>query len=237
MLELLGARPGLDGREAAGWLAGQFDEIRAGLEDAVRGSGQTVVAGTHFVRKPQGIVNAPLLVRPDGTSTVLPGKNVLTQYELHDWGLVPDEGAGLAGQTGVLVCYDAEFPASGMALAEAGALALAVPFFTQDAHGFHRVRWSAHARAVECQVFVVCAGLVGGLGREPVPSTCGSAAVLAPCVPPFPADGVMAESRQGEEGAAIAELDFEALLRARDEGDVRNFHDRGRGRWSAISLV
>lgn len=236
VLETLGGQPDLSSREAVAWLASQFEEFRSRLAEVVRGSGQTVVAGTHFVPTERGVVNAPLLVRADGTTAVLPGKNVLTQYELHDWGMAADAGAGLveSARAGVLDCYDSEFPASARALADAGALVLAVPYYTQDRHGFHRIRWCAHARAVENQVYVVAAGLVGSLGREPVPSTHGSAAVLAPCVEPFPADGVLVETAAGEERAAVCELDFAALELARQSGDVRNFADRGRGDWSAI---
>lgn len=239
VLETLGGQPSLPGEEAALRLASEFDEVRVRLAESVRGSGQTVVAGTHFVPTERGIVNAPLLVRPDGTTAVLPGKNVLTQYELEDWKLAADIGAGLveSAHAGVLNCYDSEFPASARALADAGALLLAVPYFTEDAHGYHRVRWSAHARAVENQVYVLAAGLVGSLDREPVPSTCGSAAVLAPSVEPFPADGVILETARGEEGAAVLDLDFAALVEARQSGDVRNFADREKGAWSAICRV
>jgi predicted amidohydrolase len=99
-------------------------------------------------------------------------------------------------------------------------------------HGFHRVRESCRARAIENQVFVVHASLVGSLGREPVPSTAGSSAILAPCVEPFPADGVLAETRLNAEEIAVAELDFEALVASRESGDVRNWHDRSRGDWT-----
>jgi predicted amidohydrolase len=237
VLEIMGGRPDLDAPEAARYLADCFEEVRSGLAEAVRGSGQTVVAGTHFVRRAERIENSPLVVRPDGSCHVLPGKNVLTRYEADDWGLAPGEGLGVLddASAGVLVCYDSEFSGSARALAEAGCLALLVPYFTQDLHGYHRIRHTGQARAVELQTYVLLAGLVGSLGREPVPATAGDAAVLAPCVEPFPADGVLAATPPGREGAAVADLDFGTLVQARAQGDVRNWDDRERGTWRVTS--
>lgn len=231
-LELLGGAPDLPPESVATHLAGLFEEIRTGLCDLVARSGQTLLAGTHFVPSHSGPINAPLWIGGDGDSQVLPGKNVLTQYEVREWGITPGRGLAKVGRVGALVCYDSEFPGAGRALAEAGAHVLAVPYFTQDRYGYQRVLWSGLARAVELQVFVVQAGLVGGLGCEPVPHTYGQAAVLTPSLEGFPADSRLAETPLGEEGAAIATLDFDRLLEARETGDVRNWNDRDRGDWT-----
>lgn len=158
-------------------------------------------------------------------------KNILTQWEAVEWGLEPGSGLFPRGDIGVTICYDVEFPAAGRALAEAGVLVHCVPSYTETQHGFQRVRWSCLARAIENQVFVVHASLVGSLGREPVPSTYGASAIIAPSVPPFPESAILAETKLGEEGIAYAELDFDALMRGREEGDVRNWHDRDKGDW------
>ncbi len=195
-------------------------------------SGMILVGGSYFRRQFDGIVNATVVAEPHqplrfGT------KNNLTTYEREVWRLVP--GSGLVKphrpRIGVTVCYDSEFPEAGRALAEAGVHVHCVPAYTETRHGFQRVRWSCLARAIENQYFVIHSSLVGDLGREPVPSTYGSAAVLAPSVLPFPESAILSETALGDEGLAIANLDFSAMEDARSHGDVRNFNDRHAGRW------
>ncbi|MGE0001686.1 MAG: nitrilase-related carbon-nitrogen hydrolase [Fimbriimonadaceae bacterium] len=230
-LGLLDDRLEFLGSDAVSYLGGQFEDVRQGLRHLVQGSGQDVLTGTHFVPTEFGVENRPLWLTDSGEAWELPGKNVLTQYEIHDWQMAPGNGLGLVGQVGAAVCYDSEFPASGRALAEEGAFVLAVPYFTQDRFGYQRILWCGRARAVELQLYVVQAGLVGGLGREPVPSTYGQAAILTPSLDGFPADATLAATSPGVEGAAIAELDLEYLAGARKSGDVRNWNDRDRGDW------
>jgi predicted amidohydrolase len=79
---------------------------------------------------------------------------------------------------------------------------------------------------VELQVFVLHATLLGTLGREPVVSSHGTAAVISPCLADFPPNGVLSETGQDEEGLAMAELDFDLLRASRGKGDVRNWEDR-----------
>jgi len=78
---------------------------------------------------------------------------------------------------------------------------------------------------------VIHSSLVGALGREPVPSTYGSSAILAPAVRQFPANGILAETEMNEEGLIIADLDLDLLEEARNTGDVRNWHDRHASDW------
>ncbi|MCW5938949.1 MAG: hypothetical protein KF884_04590 [Fimbriimonadaceae bacterium] len=197
----------------------------------------TLIAGTYLVPSGDQWVNSALVAFPDGGLTLDVPKVVLTQYEAHEWGVSP--GSGLRQlpdpRFGVTVCYDCEFPESGRRLAESGVLVQCVPAFTETRRGFQRVRWSCLARAVENQVFVVHSSLVGSLGREPVPSAVGSSAVMAPSVEPFPEQAVLAETPWNKEGAAIAELDFDELLCAREAGDVRNWHDRLKSSWPLTS--
>ena len=58
---------------------------------------------------------------------------------------------------------------------------------------------------------------------------------MAPSVEPFPEQAVLAETPWNEEGAAIADLDFDELLCAREAGDVRNWHDRLKSSWPLTS--
>ncbi len=244
ILELLALHPEAAPAEVPQLLAGYEEWYEDLLFGLAHETAALIVGGSHFLNEAVGVANASLAAYPtdDRFKTADGGylagdfqrKVNLTTYERDVWNLAP--GAGLQAlrdqRLGITVCYDCEFPESGRALAEAGVLAQCVPAFTQDLHGFHRVREACRARAIENQVFVLHASLAGSLGREPVPSTSGSSAILAPCVQPFPADGILAETRMDEEEIAVAELDFEAVLTARDSGDVRNWHDRSRGDWT-----
>jgi predicted amidohydrolase len=230
--ELLHLCPGFPEELVPEAIAGHADAVLASLADAARRHGVRIVGCTSLVRTPAGIVNAWAYADPDGAFWG-GAKNRLIQYEIAPQCLTPGNGLSLLPDSrfGVAVCYDIEFPECGRALAEAGALCFLVPANTEDRRGFHRVRRCALARAVENQVFVAHASLVGRLGAEPVPSTHGSSAVIAPSIEPFPADAVLDQSPFGVEGAAVADLDFEALLAARQAGEVRNWNDRNAGEW------
>lgn len=198
--------------------------------------GVTIVAGSHFTESPGGILHVSAVADPLGNVAIQP-KNNLTTYEREVWRLAEWHGVASAPdpRLGVLVCYDCEFPEAGRVVAESSAMVLAVPAFTETEHGFHRVRLSAHARAIENQMYVVHASLGGDLGGEPVPRTVSGSAILAPSIDPFPADGVVAETPHGAEGIAVATLDLSELERARETGDVRNWHDRRRSKWTPIA--
>lgn len=187
----------------------------------------TIVAGSTLVMQSGEWVNRTLIFWPSGRIS-FQDKIVMTQFEKVDWGITG--GAQLEEQPdpriGVLICYDSEFPELGRAEAESGVLALCVPSYTETWHGHWRVRHSCQARAVENQIFVIHAPLVGSLRREPVPQSHGTAAIMAPCCLPFPPNGILAEGPPDEEAIVVAELDFAALLASRETGDVRNWQDR-----------
>jgi len=230
VLELLPMHGEVLESEVPARLAVHADRLEAELAALSAEFNLLVVGGTHFRKGRAGVANVCCASRPQGAS--LHPKNRLTRYERTVWGLVPGHTLALTSdpRVGVAICYDLEFPECGRALAEAGAVVLCAPSFTETEHGFYRVRYAAHARALENQVFVLHAALVGSLGREPVPSTYGSAAVVAPPHEPFPALGILAETPLNTEGLALAELDFDALEACRKGGAVLNWADRG-GEW------
>lgn len=218
-------------------VAGYAGPVLDALGACARAHDIQIAGATSLVRTGGGIQNAWAYADPDGARWA-GAKVCLTQYEWAPQALTPGRGLALlpGARFGVAICYDCEFPEAGRALAEAGALAILVPAYTATQRGFQRVRWSALARAVENQVFVAHASLVGEIGFEPVPYTYGSSAIIAPSIEPFPANAVLAETSLGHEGLAVADLDFEALLAARDSGDVRNWNDRTSGDWTVRFL-
>lgn len=232
-LELLGAGR-YEETEVPSALAFYWDAIVSAGREVARDAGATIVAGSHFHQSDAGVQNVCPIVHPDGTVVLQPKVN-LTTYERQVWRIEP--GRGLARlpdpRLGVTVCYDVEFPEAGRALAEDGALVHAVPAFTETRRGFQRVRWSCLARAVENQVFVAHASLRGSLNGEPLPTSAGTSALIAPSVAPFPESAILAEDPAdgGRTGHARATLDFDRLAEARRDGDVRNWHDRRLGDW------
>lgn len=191
-----------------------------------------LASGTQIMSAGSGFLNA-CMMHADNTA-VTQEKLVLTEWE-REIGI--SGGSGLtyhsSSRVGVTICLDAEFPASGRALAEAGMLFQCVPAWTETMHGFHRVRTACRARAVENQVCVIHSSLVGQVGNE---KCVGSSAIIVPPHEPFPEDPILAETPMNEEGIAFAEVDPEDLLRCREMGEVRNWRDRDAGDWTVHTV-
>lgn len=234
VLELLGIERDLPEHKVAEYLVQYADALDEWFLRISNSSGLTIVGGSHFRRRESGrIGNACTTATPDGR-LIVNWKNKLTEYERRVWRLEPGDGLKRLQdfRLGALICYDAEFPEACRYLAEEGVELLIVPAFTETMRGFQRVRWSCQARAVENQIFVAHASLVGSLGREPIPSAYGSSAILTPSIEPFPESAILAETAPNEEGIAVAELDFTELSEARENGDVRNWRDRWPSNWA-----
>ena len=234
VLELLGIEPDLAEHKVAEYLVQYADALDEWLVRISGSSGLTIVGGSHFRRRESGrIGNACTTASPDGR-LIVNWKNKLTEYERRVWKL--EAGTGLKRlqdfRLAPLICYDAEFPEACRNLTEEGVELLLVPAFTETVRGFQRVRWSCQARAVENQIYVAHASLVGALGREPAPTAYGTSAILSPSIEPFPESAVLAETQLNEEGIAVAELDFSELTEARENGDVRNWRDRWPSDWT-----
>lgn len=230
-LELLCLHPGYAEADVVPLLLEYADRIDALIVTVADELNLSIVGGSHFRRGASGTENASLI--RIGGKTSLQSKCVLTQYEISPWGLAPGTELNRTPdpRVGALICYDSEFPESARAHAEAGVLLLCVPAYTESEAGFHRVRNCCLARATENQIFVAHASLVGGLGQEPVFGAVGTSAILSPAIEPFPDDGVLVETDLGIEALAIADVDFDELLAAREQGDVRNWNDRHRCSW------
>jgi predicted amidohydrolase len=154
-----------------------------------------------------------------------------TPNERRCWGIGGGEAADIidtdCGPIGLMICYDSEFPELARHLVDQGALLLFVPFCTDTREGYLRVRHCSAARAIENQCYVVLSGNVGNLpGVHNFDIQYGQACVLTPCDFPFARDGVAAETLANVEMLVFADLDLDALRRARESGTVLNLADR-----------
>ncbi len=193
--------------------------------------GLLVVAGTHLLRAAGQQRNRCLLAWPDGTSD--------HQDKLHPtpwekrWQLAPTSEVRLfrhAGATlAVPICYDIEFPEGVRCAARAGAEILLVPSWTDDDHGFWRVRHCAQARCIENVAFAIHAPLLGGLSTPPdFEQACGSAGILSPCDLGFHRAGLAADGGWNQPVTILADLDLDRLRRLRTSGTVTPFADARR---------
>jgi predicted amidohydrolase len=233
-LELLFLEPKLTDKKCPKYLSQYWDDMINWLSRMSQNSGMTIVGGSHFQSTDDGIKNVCPVAFPDG-QVFLQEKNKLTVYERSDWELIAGHGVQpLPGRLGVSVCYDCEFPEGPRQLAEDGMLIHAVPAWTETRRGYQRIRWSSFARAIENQVFVIHSSLVGDIGREPIPESYGTSAIIAPSIAPFPMEAVLAESKLNEDDVIITGLDIDALFACRNEGEVTNWHDRDASSWELL---
>ncbi len=119
----------------------------------------------------------------------------------------------------VQICADIEFPEINRFLALQGVELVLCPSLTWNSRGAHRVRYGAHARAMENQLYVVTAPLVGTSG---VPAGgaihgTGNAMVVCPIDRTLGFDDgvVVAHPDTRLEGIVAADLDFDLIARSR----------------------
>jgi predicted amidohydrolase len=130
------------------------------------------------------------------------------------------------GRIALLVCYDVEFPEAARVLAEGGAQILFVPSCTDERQGFFRVRYCAQARAIENQIYVALAGIVGNLPEVPCMSThYGQLAILTPSDYHFSRDGIAAEGIVNQEQMVISDVDLQLLEEQMVSGTVIPLND------------
>jgi predicted amidohydrolase len=193
-----------------------------------------IIGGSHPV--PLGVSGQSVL--QNVCPVALPNGRVLMQPKLHitpseteAWGL--RGGAHLAviptpkAKIGVLICYDSEFPEAARHLADQGVDILFVPYCTDDRQGHLRVQLCCRARAIENQIYVAAAGLVGNLpGVAGLDVHYGRAAVFTPSDFTFARDGIQAEADPNVETLLVTDVDLGNLYRARERGSVRPRLDR-----------
>lgn len=226
-LELVHLAPDLEERDVPAYLVQFADEIERWIDRISRSSGLTIIGGSHLKETEEGI-KAVCAVGNGDDGVRLIEKAKLTPYEQNVWRLTPGRGASVLpdDRVGVTLGYDGEFPEAGRILANAGVVVHAFPALARNYRAFQRSRWSAHARTVENQNYVVHASLVGDLGRAPVAATFGSTAILTPSTEPFAVNAVLGETEYGEEDVVVRTLDLDAIAAARQSSGVSNWLDR-----------
>ncbi len=185
-----------------------------------------VVAGTTPVMAADGgtVHNVSHVFGPSGDYGTQ-GKLHMTRFEADEWHVSPSEGICIFetvfGPMAVAICYDVEFPEVARAAARKDVHLLVVPSCTDDRQGFLRVRYCAHARAIENQMYVVHACTVGSLPMVPaVHLNYGQASILTPSDFPFSRDGILAEGNINQEQIVIGELNLNTILESRTRGTV-----------------
>lgn len=190
-----------------------------------------IVAGSIPTRgKTSGkIYNKSYFFAPSG-NVAAQGKLHLTRFETEDWKVSPHSGVSVFetafGKVAIAICYDVEFPEIARAAARKGAYILVVPSCTDDRQGFMRVRYCAHARAIENQLYVIQSTTVGSLPMIPAVSlNYGQAAILTPSDFQFARDGILAEGVPNQESMVIGELDLTTIEEGRRDGTVLPLRD------------
>lgn len=130
------------------------------------------------------------------------------------------------GRFGVAICYDAEFPLLVHAQVEAGADIILVPSCTDTLAGYHRVRTSCMARALENQCYVIQAPTVGTAEwSEAVDVNVGAAGVFCPADRGLPDDGIIAAGQLNTPQWVYADLVPDDIANVRRNGQVLNYRD------------
>lgn len=185
-----------------------------------------IVGGTIPIEDPKSgnVRNRCHFFSPDG-DVGFQDKMHMTRFEKEEWIVEPGSRLKIFdtdfGKVAIAICYDVEFPEIARTAARAGATVLIVPSCTDDRQGFLRVRYCAHARAVENQMFVIHSSTVGSLPMVPAVSlNYGQASILTPSDFAFSRDGILAEGIPNQETMVIGELNLKLILEQRDNGTV-----------------
>lgn len=189
-----------------------------------------IIAGTHVIKKDGRLYNVAHMFYPDGR-VVQQAKLHITPTEVEEWNMSAGDGLQVfdtdKGRIAILTCYDIEFPEIVRMAKAKGADVIFCPSCTDDRHGFHRVRYTCHARAIENQVYVVVTGTIGSLPTvDFMRGNFGQAAVITPNDVPFPPKGIMVEGEINDDMIVTADLDLSLLYEVREQGSVTTWRDR-----------
>lgn len=189
-----------------------------------------IIGGTHIIREQGRLYNTAFLFYPDGRIGEQ-RKLHITPAEITGWNMAAGDELNVFdtkfGRIALLVCYDMEFPEIVRMARARGADVLFCPSCTDDRHGFHRVRYSCHARTIENQVYVATTGTVGSLPTvDFMRGNYGQAALLTPNDVPFPPAGIMTAGEINGDMIITGDLDLALLYEVRERGSVTTWRDR-----------
>ena len=188
-----------------------------------------LIAGSHPNLRDGLLYNTAFMFSPAG-EIFSQDKIHLTRWERDKWDTTAGNKLHLFhtdfGSVGILICYDIEFPELARQVCEAGADMLFVPSSTDDRQGFWRVRYCAHARAIENQVYVAMTSTVGNLPVEGLSMHYGQASILTPSDFGFSRDGIAAEGVVNMEQVVVADVDLDALAQNRLNGTTIPLYDK-----------
>lgn len=206
------------------------NEYRALFIDLAKQTNTHIIGGTHVIRKNHQLYNVAHLFYPDGT-VAEQAKLHITPTEVNEWKMAAGDQLNIfetnKGNIAILTCYDIEFPEIVRMAKAKGADVIFCPSCTDDYHGFHRIRYTSHARAIENQVYVVTSPTVGSLPSiDFMRMNFGQAAIISPNDVPFPPRGILAEGQVNDDMIITADLDLELLYQVREKGSVTTWQDR-----------
>ena len=196
------------------------DAFVAGVQALARELGVRILIGSALVKREEdeGCANRAVLVGPDGAIEETYDKIHMFDVDLptgerhRESSLyVPGTRAVVAqapfGGLGLTICYDIRFPHLYRALGQAGAVAITVPAaFTRPTGEAH---WETllRARAIETGAYVLAAAQGGT--HEDGRATWGHSTVVGPW------GQIVAKLDHDEPGVLIADLDIDAVAKAR----------------------
>lgn len=206
------------------------EQYRKLFSSFAKGYNVHIIGGTHVIEKDGKLRNVAHLFYPNG-EVKMQAKLHITPTEVHEWNMSKGDGLNIfetdKGKIAILTCYDIEFPEIVRMAKARGADVIFCPSCTDDRHGFHRVRYTCHARAIENQVYVVVTGTVGSLPKvDFMRGNFGQAAVITPNDVPFPPKGIMVEGELNHDMIVTADLDLNLLYEVREKGSVTTWRDR-----------
>jgi predicted amidohydrolase len=206
------------------------DQYHTLFKELAQKTNMHIIGGTHVIRKDDNLYNVAHLFYPDG-SVATQAKLHITPTEVNEWNMAAGDELNIfetsKGKIALLTCYDIEFPEIVRMVKAKGADVIFCPSCTDDRHGFHRIRYTAHARAIENQVYVVTAPTIGSLPTiDFMRMNFGQAAIIAPNDVPFPPRGIVAEGELNDDMIITADLDLELLYQVREKGSVTTWRDR-----------
>jgi len=215
-------------------LANQVPRYIELMSKVARKHGVYVAGGTipAAMNGTDAIHNHGFLFSPSGEYGVQ-GKLHMTRFETEEWFVSPSHGLRIFetsfGRVAINVCYDVEFPELARVAALHDVHVLIVPSCTDDRQGFLRVRYCAHARTIENQIYAIHAPTVGSLPMVPAVSlNYGQASILTPSDFAFSRDGILAEGVPNQEMMVIGELNLKTIVEARESGTVLPLRDSQR---------